>query len=300
MIETIKNTLNENQNITPEVAENLLGIVELFNSKFSDIDLNNLNERLKTLIIRRESKYLLKLPCQYNPHNNEITINYGEFEKNDSTHWLTRSLVSMVTADENRFGFDDEQGSLQALNEGYTEMITNYLVGTEEDNFYTAEVIIANLISRAITEDTMYNAYFNNDSKTILDALITASNNILDEEKRETMLADFNNDLTSRSNHLPTNEFEKQGMIIDYFPQVAKNHPEDFCFSPEYYPEWTREHLDVENLEMVAEKFTAALTNKQEPKVNVLIEEELQPTLIEEEIKPAVIEEELAPARAVK
>lgn len=300
MIETVKNTLNENQNITPEVQENILGIIELFNKKFSDIDLNNLNERLKTLIIRRESKYLLKLPCQYNPHNNEITINYGEFEKCDSTHWLTRSLISMITAQENHFGFDNEEGSLTALNEGYTEMLTNYLVGAEEENFYTAEVIITNLIARAITEDTMYDAYFKNDSKAILDSLITASNGALDEEKRETLLADFNNDIVSRANHLPTNEFEKQGMIIDYFPKVAITHPEDFCFSPEYYPEWTREHLDVENLEAVANKFTNALNGKTETKENVLIEEEIKPTAIEEELKPVAIEEELTPVTKTK
>ena len=296
MIETIKTTLNENQNITPEVKENLLELIELFNEKFNNIDLNNLNERLKTLIIRRESKYLLKLPCQYNPHNNEITINYGEFEKCNGMHWLTRSLVAMITAKENYFGFDNEEGKLVALNEGYTEMITNYLVGTEEDNFYTAEVIITNLIARAIGEDNMCNAYFSNDSKAILDSLITCSNGALDEEKRERLLVDFNNDLTSRSNHLPTNEFEKQGIIIDTYPSVAINHPEDFCFSPEYYPEWTREGLDVENLEIVAKKFTDALTNNSKTNEENIVEEEIE----SEEIGSSVIEEELKPVKMVK
>ena len=55
MIETIKNTLNTNQNITVEVKEGLLSLIQTFNEKFPEIDLTNLNERLKTLKIRRES-----------------------------------------------------------------------------------------------------------------------------------------------------------------------------------------------------------------------------------------------------
>ncbi len=287
MIETIKNTLNENQNITPEIKESLLEIIEIVNKKLSDIDLSNLNDRLKNLVIRRESKYLLKLPCQYNPHNNEIVINYGEFEKCDSVHWFTHSLISMITAKDNHHGFDNEEGQLIALNEGYTELITNYLVGAEEDNFYTAETIITNLIAKIIGEKNIYDAYFTNNSNAILDALITHSNGTLDEKKRETLLTDFNNDLVSRSNHLPTNEFEKQGMIIDYYPSITTTHPEDFYFSPEYYPEWSREYLDVENLENVVNKFMSVLNQKEQ--------KEVLP-----EKKESVIEEELKPVRIIK
>ena len=66
MLETIKNTLNENQSLTPEVRNNLMELIEVFHNKFENIDLTNLNERLKTLVIKRESMYLVKLPCKYN------------------------------------------------------------------------------------------------------------------------------------------------------------------------------------------------------------------------------------------
>jgi len=174
MIETIKTTLNANENITSEVKDNLLELITIFNDNFKDIDLANLNERLKTLIIKRESMFLVKLPCKYNPYTNELLINLGLFEECDAKHWLMHALLSMITAKDNYYGFNNEENTLVALNEGYTEIITNNLVGDVEDNFFTDEIIMTNLISKAIGEDTMYNAYFNNDSKSIVRAMIEA------------------------------------------------------------------------------------------------------------------------------
>ncbi|MCI9110627.1 MAG: hypothetical protein HFH47_02295 [Bacilli bacterium] len=174
MIETIKMTLNTNENITGEVKENLLELITIFNNNFKEIDLANLNERLKTLIIKRESMFLVKLPCKYNPYTNELLINLGLFEECDAKHWLMHALLGMITAKDNYYGFNNEENTLVALNEGYTEIITNNLVGDVENNFFTDEVIMTNLISKAVGADTMYNAYFNNDSKSIVRAMIEA------------------------------------------------------------------------------------------------------------------------------
>ena len=171
MVETIKNALNENQNITPEVKENLLELVEIFNKNFGDIDLSNLAERLKTLVIKRESMFLVKLPCRYNAHTNEILVNLGKFEEADARHWLMHCLLGMITAKENYYGFDNADNTLIALNEGYTEMITNYLVGDVENNFFTDELIITNLISKVIGEDLLFEAYFSNESEKVLEAM---------------------------------------------------------------------------------------------------------------------------------
>ncbi|MBR2832948.1 MAG: hypothetical protein IKE75_00660 [Bacilli bacterium] len=174
MVESIKTTLNENQNITPEVKENLLELVELFNKKFPDIDLTGLNERLKSLIIRRESMFLIKLPCVYKPHTNEILINLGRFEECDAKHWLMHCLLGIITAKDNYYGFNNEDDKLVALNEGYTEILTNYLVGDIEDSFYFDEVIITNLISKIIGEDVLFTAYFSNDANMVIEAMIKA------------------------------------------------------------------------------------------------------------------------------
>ena len=174
MVETIKNTLNTNQNITQEVKENLMELIELFHKKFPDIDLKNLNERLKTLIIRRERMFLIKLPCQYNPHTNEILINLGRFEECDAKHWMMHSLLGVITAKDTYYGFNNEDDKLLALNEGYTEILTNYLVGDLENNFYFDEIVITNLIGKVIGEDILFDAYFSNDSKKVLEAIIKA------------------------------------------------------------------------------------------------------------------------------
>lgn len=174
MIETIKNTLNQNQNITPEVKNYLMELIEVFHKKFTNIDLTNLNERLKTLIIKRESMFLVKLPCQYNPHTNEILINLGRFEECDAKHWMMHCLLGIITAKDNHYGFNNENDTLVALNEGYTEIITNYLIGDLENNFFFDEIVITNLISKVIGEDTLFEAYFTNDSERVLRAMIEA------------------------------------------------------------------------------------------------------------------------------
>ncbi len=174
MIETIKNTLDANENITKEVKEDLLELIIIFNHNFKDIDLANLNERLKTLIIKRESMFLIKLPCKYNPYTNELLINLGLFEECDARHWLMHCLLGMITAKDNYYGFNNEQDSLLALNEGYTEIITNNLVGDVENNFFTDEIIMTNLIGKLIGEDTLFDAYFTNDSQKVLMAMLEA------------------------------------------------------------------------------------------------------------------------------
>lgn len=174
MIEDIKVILDGNPNITNEVKDNLLELINIFNTTFKEVSLDTLKERLKSLKIKRESMYLAKLPCEYKPFNNEIVINVPRFEECDAKHWLMHSLLGIITAKENSYGFNNADDTFIALNEGYTEIITNYLVGDVEDNFFTDEIIMTNLISKVIGEDTFYEAYFNNDTGKLLKAMIEA------------------------------------------------------------------------------------------------------------------------------
>lgn len=174
MIEDIKVILDENPNITNEVKENLLELINIFISNFKDVSLDTLKERLKSLKIKRESMYLAKLPCEYKPYNNEIVINVPRFEECDAKHWLMHALLGIITAKDNYYGFNNADDTFIALNEGYTEIVTNFLVGDVEDNFYTDEIIMTNLISKVIGEDIFYEAYFNNDSGRLLKAMIEA------------------------------------------------------------------------------------------------------------------------------
>lgn len=174
MVQDLKVILDENQNISKEVKENLLDLIELFHSTFKEINLDNLKEKLKTLKIKRESMFVAKLPCEYKPFNNEIVVNVPRFEQCNARHWLMHALLGIITSKDNYYGFNNEENTLHALNEGYTEIITNNLVGDVENNIFTDEIIIVNLISKAIGEDILYDAYFTNDSVKVLKAMIEA------------------------------------------------------------------------------------------------------------------------------
>ena len=71
-------------------------------------------------------------------------------------------------------GLNDEQDSLLALNEGYTEILTNNLVGDVDNNFFTDEIIMTNLISKVIGEDVLFKAYFSNDASMVVRAMAEA------------------------------------------------------------------------------------------------------------------------------
>ena len=174
MLEEIKVILDGNQSITGDVKENLLELITIFNDMFKDVSLETLKDRLKSLKIKRESMSLAKLPCEYKPFNNEIVINVGRFEECDAKHWLMHALLGIITAKDNYYGFNNSENTFIALNEGYTEILTNNLVGDVEDNFFNSEIIMTNLIGKIIGEDILYDAYFNNDSEKLLRAMVEA------------------------------------------------------------------------------------------------------------------------------
>lgn len=161
----IKNSLNSNSNLT-DIQDCLMELIYLFNSKFPAINLSNLNERLKTLKIIKGSKYLVKNSSHYNPTTNELLINLSKINDNDCKHILMRELLNIITAKENFTGFNKDN-AYEALNIGYTERLTNFLVGNETDSEYEDEIVASNILERIIGEDKMFNAYFTNDASLI-------------------------------------------------------------------------------------------------------------------------------------
>lgn len=161
----IKNSLNSNPNLT-DIQDCLMELIYLFNSRFPAINLSNLNERLKTLKIIKGSKYLVKNSSHYNPVTNELLINLSKINDNDCKHILMRELLNIITAKENFTGFNKDN-AYEALNIGYTERLTNFLVGNETDSEYEDEIVASNILERIIGEDKMFNAYFSNDASLI-------------------------------------------------------------------------------------------------------------------------------------
>ncbi len=168
----IKETLDKNTNISEAVKENIFELVSIFHRNFPNIDLKNLNERLSNLIIDSGSKYVYKEISNYNPTSNVLTLNMTELAKDhDVKHVLMYELLNIITAKDNYVGFDKDN-ALIALNAGYTEILTNNLVGNDSDiEYHIDEVIATNLIANMIGNDIMFKAYFTNDFNLINNVL---------------------------------------------------------------------------------------------------------------------------------
>ncbi len=233
MLETLKVTLDANTNITPEVKENLMELITVFanNEAFKDVDLSNLGERLKTLNIRRESKYLVRMPARYNAFNNEILINEEMISESDVRHWMMHALLGVITGNENRYGFTTTDNEIIAMTEGYTEILTNYLVGDIEDNYFTDEILVTNLLGKIIGEDNLFTAYFKNDSEAILSALRE-----IDERLLQILGMMDENFEASKSNSRPSKVCSILLTFIEIKPELLKNYPEYFPTTEEDFP----------------------------------------------------------------
>lgn len=172
MIDQIKVSLEENSNLNDEVRSNIFELVLIFQKHFPEVRLKNLNERLKTLKIERANKLVQPYVIQYLPLQNKLSFNVSELEhEHDGKHLLMFALLQMITANGNNTGFDIDH-QFEALNVGYTEILSSYLVGNESDHvYYPNEAIYANLIGALIGNDKLKEAYFYNKPTSFIQAL---------------------------------------------------------------------------------------------------------------------------------
>jgi hypothetical protein len=170
-LEELKTSLDSNPYLTNDIKDNIMELLSIFKTHFKDVDLTNAKERLKTVKVIKGSKFLIKKTSCYNPIDNEILISLSSISDDlDCRHILMRELLNLITAKDNFTGFNKDN-SYEALNIGYTELLTNLLVGNESDSEYEDEIIEANLIAKLIGNDAMYNAYFNNNVDIILNTV---------------------------------------------------------------------------------------------------------------------------------
>ena len=174
-IEEIKSSLNSNSNLTQKIKDNFLELILLFHEKFPEIALDNLDNRVKTLKIENLSKYVSGEVSKYDPVTNILSLNAERLGKDvDAKHILMYEILSMITAKDNYTGFNFNH-QFEALNIGYTEILTNYLVGNETEEFvHSDEIIATNLISISIGNEILLKAFFNNDYMILTKSLIDA------------------------------------------------------------------------------------------------------------------------------
>lgn len=172
MLEQIKTSLDSNPNLSDEMRDMIYGLTVVFNKKFPDVKLKNLSEKLKTLKIERISRFAQRRVMEYVPSTNILTFNLDELAKgHDVRHLMMYSLLQIITSNGTNTGFDEEH-KYEALNAGYTEILTDFLIGNDSDIQYLAEQVVeANIIGIVVGSDTMKEAYFFNKPSAILNAL---------------------------------------------------------------------------------------------------------------------------------
>lgn len=125
-------SIDSNEFLSADLKENFKELITVFHQLFSKVDLSNFNERIKRLRIKKGSKFFLTSDCEYNPRENILYINEDKIKMVDAKHSLMMSILSIITAKDNFYGFNDT-GTLEGLNKGITELIANFLVGNEVD-----------------------------------------------------------------------------------------------------------------------------------------------------------------------
>ena len=125
-------SIDSNEFLSTDLKENFKELITVFHQLFSKVDLSNFNERIKRLRIKKGSKFFITSDCEYNPRENILYINEDKIKMVDAKHSLMMSILSIITAKDNFYGFNDT-GTLEGLNKGLTELIANFLVGNEVD-----------------------------------------------------------------------------------------------------------------------------------------------------------------------
>ena len=173
ILEDIRTSLENNKNITKEVSDGIFELVVIFHNNFPNVKLDNLSKRLKTLKIEKTSKFEKSHISNYSFKKNILYFNTDEINKDyDVKHVMMFEILNIITATDNQVGFNTDNRFL-ALNVGFTEIIANYLVGNNKELLlYPDEAIMTNLIITIVGFENMLYAYFNNDSKFLLNKLV--------------------------------------------------------------------------------------------------------------------------------
>ena len=173
ILDSIQTSLQNNKNLTKEVSDGIFELIVIFHKNFPTVKLDNLNERLKTLKIEKTSKFEKSHVSNYSFKKNILYFNSDEIIKEyDAKHIMMFEILNIITSTDKQIGFNTDN-RFSALNTGFTEIIANYLVGNDKELLlYPDEAIMTNLITTIVGFETMLYAYFNNDSKSLLNKLV--------------------------------------------------------------------------------------------------------------------------------
>lgn len=126
-------SINANETFSDTLKDNFKDLITVFHQNFKEVSLDNFNERIKRLQIKKGNKYITKEPIEYNPKENVLYLNQEKLNSVDAKHELMFAILTIISANNNNYGFDTD-GRLKVLNVGITEILTNFLVGNESED----------------------------------------------------------------------------------------------------------------------------------------------------------------------
>ncbi len=174
ILDEIRSNLTANVNLTEEVKDKIFELTILFHQNFPDVSLERIKEKVKDVKLGRIGVFERKGPIIYDTVKNEICFSNKKLQEDyDANHLMMKGVLALISSTDTYYGFNKDD-KLKALNVGYTEMLANFLVGNEGVCDYEEELLATNLISQIIGEDTLFNAYFNNDADAIFRKMIEA------------------------------------------------------------------------------------------------------------------------------
>ena len=96
-----------NENLSDPLKEQFMGLTQVFHQTFENVNLDNYNERIKSLRIKRGSKLFIKTDSEYSPRENILYLNEDKLMETDACHSMMMRTLEMVTAKDNYYGIND-------------------------------------------------------------------------------------------------------------------------------------------------------------------------------------------------
>ncbi|MDD2180799.1 MAG: hypothetical protein PHW32_00265 [Bacilli bacterium] len=196
-VDELLNTIDNNQNLSLEIKENIKELINIYTSNTTNIDFETINTNIANLKIEATSKYLVSEPLKYNKTDETIYINTSEIEKEyDFKFLLMRELILMQT-------YKNDIGKLRKdqfnpIYEGYASICANTLVGNDSPhNLYEDEIISVNLLSQIVGFESIEELFVNNNSQLLIDNLSKTGNTIDDINE---LINIMNYNITARNN----------------------------------------------------------------------------------------------------
>ena len=165
-IEDVLSNLYKNENLSNEVKQDLDSLITLFYDSFSNVSLENITKRMKTLSFESVNDYLSKKTMNYNEGTNVVQINIEKLKDSENIQYhYMKTLLDMIVLNEH-----DQNHLLDAYNDGMKTVIASFLTGRDEQEKVVPEESLVQIITSTIGMNDAFNIYFRNDPSLLIDA----------------------------------------------------------------------------------------------------------------------------------